>query len=551
VNRWNILCEYGPDLNVIELLLKNRGIVTEEEREMFLEPPNPITLASTFPSEFKRSLIKCRDTIVDAVEKDIPIIIHGDYDADGICAAAILYNTLAHEKNYSRCFVFIPNRFDHGYGLSVKSIDAVLKSVEESLGESPKDALIISVDSGITSVGEVEYIRSLGFQTIITDHHQKPAVLPEADCIVWNDKLVGASIAWYVSKTLGSKDRQSVALAALATVTDLQSLQYLNRSIVKEGLKVLNSDPPLGIKKLLEVSGRREGEVTTYDLGWVLGPRLNASGRIVDARDSLELLIGTDENVLEDIALNLNRVNSERQDKTVEMYEVAGAVTSDKPPKLIISHNEEYHEGIIGLVAAKLTQKYYRPSIVISLSDGQGKGSVRSIKGVDVISMLREHDDLFENLGGHPMAAGFTILRENIPVLEERLLPFFEEKIDDELLIPVLDIDLKIPLRLVDLDLAEEIDGLKPFGIGNPEPVLLSEKVGVAGLNIVGKESSHYSLRILDDGNFYKGIYFNGVGMNGDLSTGDTVDIVYKIRTSEFNGNKKVELVIEDLRKSV
>jgi single-stranded-DNA-specific exonuclease len=547
MKNWSVLGEYNGSDDVVDVLLELRGFETEAEKEAFLLPPPSLTFVKNFPAEFKRSLVKAKNIIEKAIEENVPIVVHGDYDADGICATAVLFNTLTNEKKYLNCFAFIPNRFDHGYGLSVKSIDAAVETLEASLGERPKEALFISVDSGITSVEEVDYIKSLGFKIIITDHHQKPADLPKADCIVWDDRVVGTGLSWLLSKTIGSKNPRSVALAALATVTDLQPLLGMNRSIVKEGLAVLNKRPPLGIQKLLEVAGRSGGEITTYDLGWVVGPRLNASGRIVDARDSLELLISPEERLVGEIARKLNQVNTERQDKTVEMYEVAEDFSEDAPPKVIISANEDYHEGVIGLVAAKLAQKYYRPSIVISLGNGYGKGSVRSIPKVDVISLLREHEDLFVNLGGHPMAAGFTIAKENIPVLKKRLTSYFN-KLDDSLFEPVLNVDLKIPLGTVDTTLARKLDKLKPFGIGNKEPLFLSENVGVVGLTIVGKESNHLSLRLTDKGNYYKAIYFNGVEGNTDLRTGDRIDIVYKIKESEFNGVKRVELVIEDLK---
>jgi single-stranded-DNA-specific exonuclease len=547
MKNWSVLGEYNGSDDVVDVLLELRGFETEAEKEAFLLPPPSLTFVKDFSAEFKRSLVKAKNIIEKAIEENVPIVVHGDYDADGICATAVLFNTLTNEKKYLNCFAFIPNRFDHGYGLSVKSIDAAVETLEASLGERPKEALFISVDSGITSVEEVDYIKSLGFKIIITDHHQKPADLPKADCIVWDDRVVGTGLSWLLSKTIGSKNPRSVALAALATVTDLQPLLGMNRSIVKEGLAVLNKRPPLGIQKLLEVAGRSGGEITTYDLGWVVGPRLNASGRIVDARDSLELLISPEERLVGEIARKLNQVNTERQDKTVEMYEVAEDFSEDAPPKVIISANEDYHEGVIGLVAAKLAQKYYRPSIVISLGDGYGKGSVRSIPKVDVISLLREHEDLFVNLGGHPMAAGFTIAKENIPVLKKRLTSYFN-KLDDSLFEPVLNVDLKIPLGTVDTTLARKLDKLKPFGIGNKEPLFLSENVGVVGLTIVGKESNHLSLRLTDKGNYYKAIYFNGVEGNTDLRTGDRIDIVYKIKESEFNGVKRVELVIEDLK---
>ncbi|KKS21795.1 MAG: Single-stranded-DNA-specific exonuclease RecJ [candidate division WWE3 bacterium GW2011_GWA1_41_8] len=548
MKRWNIIHETNSAENILELLLKNRGITDPTEKKIFMNPPKALQCAKTFSQDFKKSLLKAKEIINSALKADIPVVIHGDYDADGISATAILFSTIKDELDYDKCYYFIPNRFDHGYGLSKSSVDAVVAMVTEELGKTPEDLLFITVDSGITAAAEVDYIRSLGYSVIITDHHQKPQVLPNADCIVWEDNIVGSGISWYLAKTLGSRNPQSIGLAALATVTDLQPLTGTNRSIVKEGLEVLNNIPSLGIKKLLDFSGRRNGEITTYDLGWVIGPRLNASGRLIDATDSLKLLIEKDEVKAEGYALALNKVNSDRQDKTVEMYEVASGVAVQAVPKVIFSSNEEYHEGIIGLVAAKLVQKYYRPSIVISLTDDYGKGSVRSIPGVDIISILRKYEELFVNLGGHPMAAGFTIQKSNIAVLQEKLTEYCEQEFAEELLQPVIDVDLKIPLNIINLEMTENVNRMKPFGIGNKEPTFLSERAGVASVDRVGRESNHLSMKLYGEGQLYKAIFFNGIESYPDLKPGDFIDIIYKVKVNEFNGNRKVDLIIEDLR---
>lgn len=544
MKKWNVINKYQESGDIIESLLKTRGVTSEKDIQEFLNPPKALNFASAFTPEFKSSLLKAKKLILETMEQDIPIVIHGDYDADGICSTAILFNTLKFELGYENTFSFIPNRFEHGYGLSTKSIDEIIQKTN-----SPEKMLFITVDSGITSVTEVEYIKSLGYKIILTDHHQKPAQLPQADVLVWSDLMVGAGISWFLSKTLGSKNPQSIALATLATVTDLQPLVGINRSIVKEGLEVINTNPPAGLKKLLQVAGRGVGEVTTYDLGWVLGPRINASGRLVDASDSLLLMVEKNEELLEGIALKLNQTNTERQDKTLEMYEFASGFNSDDMPKIIISAHEDYHEGIIGLVAAKLVQKYYRPAIVISLNDGFGKGSVRSIPGIDIISVLRKHEELFINVGGHPMAAGFTIEKGNLPLLQKRLTQYCSENFDDSIFEPCVEVDMQIPLGLVNLELAHKLNKLKPYGVGNREPVFLSEKVGVAEVNTMGRENNHLLLRLYADGEYFKAIAFNNAVLATELNIGDQIDVVYKIKENKFNGNIKLDLIIEDFKK--
>jgi single-stranded-DNA-specific exonuclease len=233
------------------------------------------------------------------------------------------------------------------------------------------------------------------------------------------------------------------------------------------------------------------------------------------------------------------------------MYEFASGFDSNNMPKIIISAHEDYHEGIIGLVAAKLVQKYYRPAIVISLNDGFGKGSVRSIPGIDIISVLRKHEDLFINVGGHPMAAGFTIETAKLPMLQERLTQFCSNNFDDSMFEPCIEVDLQIPLGLVNLELAHTLNKLKPFGVGNREPVFLSERVGVAEVNTMGRENNHLALRLYADGGYFKGIAFNNASLATGLGIGDQIDIVYKIKENQFNGNTKLDLIIEDLRKHI
>ena len=546
LKKWNLLKNYDISVPVADQLLENRGIIGEVETEKFLNPPKSLNLIQILDDDFKESLERSKKIILDAINEKLTIVVYGDYDADGVCATAILYKTISGKMRYENCSYFIPNRFEHGYGLSNKSInEAVAKA-----GSHNKKILFITVDSGITAVEETDYIKSLGHSIIITDHHQKPGILPNANNILWTDNLVGSGISYILSCYLGYSDDHLLSLAAIATVTDLQPVLGLNRSIVKDGLEVLNSDPPVSIKTLLQLSGKNITEVTTYDLGWIIGPRLNSSGRIVDAEDSLKLLLSDSEEEAQKYALKLNNVNSERQDKTIEMYGVAATYEKTNVPKLILSSSEEYHEGIIGLVAAKLVQKYYRPSIVVSLGEEYGKGSVRSIPGVDIISALRKHSHMFESLGGHPMAAGFTILRSKLEEVHSLLLAEMEEMITGDLLTPSIDIDLKISLNMVNPEFVREVSSLKPFGMGNPEPLFLSENVGISNMNIVGRDRQHLSFRLFDGSNYLKGIFFGGAGYADSLNIGDRINVVYSLKESEFNGSKYIELIIKDLRKN-
>lgn len=546
--KWNVGGVYAPGNNFVDFLLELRGF-PQESREDFLNPPSVSQLFTDLPPHVKKSLILSRNLIKEAILQNKPIVIHGDYDADGICATTILSNVLKNELDYKKVFAFIPDRFNHGYGLSVASIDYILEKVA---AEHPQDkkVLFVTVDSGITSVDEVDYIKSLGHDVIITDHHQKPDPLPNADGILWWDQVVGATLAWLLGRALGSKDPQSICYVALATVTDVQPVFGFNRSVVKTGLEMLNKNPPLGLRSLLDVAGNGDKEITTYQLGWVIGPRLNATGRLETADEALNLLCSQDASTAQILAKKLNQINFERQQKTLQMFKLASTFDLEDTPDIIISEHKDYHEGIIGLVASRLVKKHYRPSIVISLGDSQGKGSVRSVEGIDIISILREFEDLFINVGGHPMAAGFTIALENISALREGLQDYFSKNVSQDLLVPVLDIDLEIPFEELNLELVESLDALKPFGIKNRQPMFVSTNVGISDITLVGKNKRHVSFKFYAQGQYVKGIYFGGAEdeIVATLNVGDRVDVAYTLAVNEFNGSRNVNLFVKALR---
>lgn len=542
--RWEITQKLEKKEELLPKLLEIREI-SDKEQEYFLNPVNSETLIEKFDGEINESLQKAKTIISNTMEKGNPIVIHGDYDADGICATTILAYTIRKILKYDNVHTFIPNRFKNSYGITTSSVDECVSKCTKSTDNF--EGLLISVDTGITANDAVDYAHTRGFKVIITDHHQKPKLLPKAECIVWTDILVGSGVSWILSSYLGLKDNNMKSLVALATVTDLQPVLGINRSLVKEGLEEINNNPSIGLKALLEVSGRYGNEITTYDLGWVLGPRLNATGRISDANIVLDLLLEENYDHALELAKTINASNIDRQDKTEAMYNVVALLDKTNLPKIILTVDDEYHEGIIGLIAARLVQEYYRPSIVISLNNGIGKGSVRSVKGLDIITFLRKFEDLFESLGGHPMAAGFSIKEENISILQKLIIEEAEKTVDEKILQPFLDIDLEIPIQFVDLEFLLEIESMKPFGVGNRAPMFVSKQVGIVGLNIVGKTQSHLSLKLTKDNRYYKGILFNQAALFSNLKVGDLVDIAYSIEKNVYNGITYVNLILKDI----
>jgi single-stranded-DNA-specific exonuclease len=540
---WNILSQY-TDGSVIEQLLQNREI---EDIDEFLNTPSLNHYVSKLSKELKVGLKEAKKLIEQEIISGTPIVVYGDYDVDGISATALLVSCLRNEKHHEKTYYFIPNRFEHGYGLSQEGIDAALS--RHNLQDS-ENVLWITVDTGVTGGEEISYMKSLGHRVILTDHHQKPKDIPDADILVWSDEVVGAGISWMLTKVLGSKNKRSLALAALATVTDLQPLRGFNRALVKYGLEVMRKAPPVGIDELLKVSGKKKKEISTYELGWVLGPRINALGRLGDASDAVELLLSQDSSAAAKIATTLNDINIKRQNKTLEMYDLAADLDRNNLPHVIFSSHDDYHEGIIGLVAARLVQQYYRPSIVISTSDGFGKGSVRSVTGVNIIEALREFEHLFEDIGGHPMAAGFTIKRENIEVLQEKMTSYAYENFSGELFVPSLTIDMQIPANVINMGLLEELEKLKPYGVGNREPLFMTENLGVVGVDWVGREATHLLLKLYDGTEYRKAIFFSAKKVPGLQvpEIGDSVAIACSIRKNEFRGKVSVDLIVKDLR---
>ena len=546
--QWEILSKYQAKESILEQLLASRGIITKNEKEQFINPPPFNYWFERLPKELLKSLKHARELLIEAMKAQRTIIIHGDYDADGVCATAILYKTLKYELGYENVFPFMPNRFEHGYGFSERSIDKVLEM--SGLKKTKQSALFVTVDCGITSKAEVDILKKLGHEVIITDHHQKPDGLPRADVIVWYDQVVGAALAYLLSRVMGGKSKEYLALVSIATVTDLQPVLGFNRTFVKDGLEIINSKPPQGVKHLLEVAGKVGQEVTAYDLGWLIGPRLNATGRVEDARKALDLLTEENETKVKELAWELNRVNSLRQDKTIEMFELAAELEDGDLPKVIISLHDNYHEGIIGLVASRLAQKYHRPAVVISTAQEMCKGSARSIKGLNIIEALRSLDaNLFISLGGHPMAAGFSMERSQIDKFVKKLTEFVDRYLDDKALIKTLEIDMEIPPSIINKQTVAQLDKLKPYGIGNSTPVFCSTGFSVSGTNIIGSQKQHLALRLYDGQNFYRAIYFNFRDhFKEEVKVGDKIEAAYNLKVNEYRDQETVELVLKDIK---
>ena len=526
------------DREIIEQLLANRGLETEEEIGTFFNPPSPQAFLDSQNLIDRKRISRAVRIINNAIDQGWPIFVWGDYDVDGLCGTAILWEAIYRDLRYKNVRPYIPDRFSEGYGLSIQGL-------EES--KKQDKSLLITTDCGITSVEKVKYAKDLGFEVIITDHHQKGETLPEADAILWTENLSGAGIAWVLASQV-TNQRNQLDLIALATIADLQPLLDANRTLVKAGLEELNKLERPGVKALAETSGLQGKRIGTYEIGWMLAPRLNAAGRLDTAMDALRLLCTRNYAQAEELAQKLSQINKERQDQTKENF--AHAKDSYQDNKILILHHDSYHEGVIGLVAGRLVQKFHRPAIVISRGEELSKGSARSISAFNIIEAVRQTEHILEDAGGHPMAAGFTIRTEKIEEFSRLLLDYGGQVLSDDDLRPTIKIDCEINFLDISWELWEELKKFEPHGIGNPRPLFLTRGVKVLDSRTVGSESRHLKLLVSDPSSFisFRAIAFGFGDRVSQIRLGDRLDVVYSVQENVWNGNRNLELVIKDLR---
>lgn len=481
--------------DIISQLLTQRGIT---DKEQFLSPNSPSTLSldSIGFSNEKKILL----STLEQIKKDgTTIVIYTDYDTDGITGGAILWETLHHLE--FNVFPYVPHRQSEGYGFSRKGIDNAIEKYHPSL--------FISVDHGISARKEIDYITEKGISVIVTDHHTKPEDPPTSALALFHFPAVsGAGVAYLVSQDIARHFKMEkklftklfsvdlLALASLGMVADLVPLVGYARMITYHGLKAFGKSTKPGIRALLRVAGLDETVVLSpYHLGFALAPRINAVGRLSHAIDALRMLCTTNSIRAEELALSANHHNGIRQ-RMVEssVKDALLLFEKDNLPRILIAVNSQWNEGIIGLISSKLTEAFYLPSIVFTKAEMGWKASARSITGFDIVAFLRSLD-ILEHVGGHPQAAGFSISDEKKDILIAKIeaiskkLPPFPKKEQH--------VDLILPLVLATEQLADELEKMEPFGIGNPKPVFQSEGI-ISGIQTMGKTKTHIRFTFLD-----------------------------------------------------
>jgi single-stranded-DNA-specific exonuclease len=531
---------------IINTLLAHRGI---DDSKSFL---NPSLINLNFFQEltkvFGDELAAGAELVKQAIRDQKPISIHGDYDVDGVCATAILWESIYYDLNYPKVYPFIPHRVNHGYGLSRQSIDYIAKELADR-GEVP--GLLITVDCGITANAGVVYAQELGFDVIITDHHSKPensSDLPQGIPVLHTYQLCGAGIAWVFASFLRNNEEELAAgvdLVTLATLADLQELTGFNRSLVKHGLANLTGTKRPGLRSLYDIAGIKDKPIGVYEVGFMIGPRLNASGRLEHGLDALRLLVARNPIQAQEIALRLNEINLRRQRITEESTRQAMEMVQAGWPgscPIIVSHCD-WHEGVIGLIAAKLVERFGAPAIVISENGASAKGSARSVSGVNIVDLLRLNADHLLGVGGHEMAAGFSLSMEKLALFKEGIeqvnlkgMANLEEAL--------LEVDLELPAELIGWKLYESLAQLEPFGVGNARPLFVTRGIPVEEVKTVGKTADHLKLKLQGGLN---GIAFGKGSLMAEIGTNAKLDVIYSVDKDDYWGGQNIQLKIKDL----
>lgn len=546
MKKWRLMTKKMPknEKEILDILLKNRGI-SKKLTHSFLKPDlNELELESVGIN--KNEFINFRKRITSAIENHEKIIIFGDYDVDGITATAILWETIY--SKYKNIFPFIPDRVEEGYGISVKSLARLLH-------ENPDVRVIITVDNGIVAYDAIDFAKSKGIDVIITDHHAKGVGVPNAHSILHTTSLCGAGIAWMIARELGYQNKRKIkellGLAALGTIADLVPLKDANRAIVKFGIESLKKTQRKGLIALFKESAITKSEIDTYKIGYIIAPRLNASGRIQSAINSLRLLCTTDSKRAEKLARMLSSLNKERQDITSSAVDHANLLAlQETSKKIIVVASDTYNPGIIGLVASKLVEFYYRPALAISIGDKISKGSARSIHGVNIIELIRSAGSFLVEAGGHPMAAGFSMKSEMLEDFKKEILIKADQIVSEESLERFLNIDCSLAPRLINDKLIEIVGQLEPYGMENPLPIFLLENVKIIEIRKIGKKLEHLKMKLECNDQEFEAVAF-GWGDKVEFAIGDKVSIAFTVEKNIWNGKSSIQLKLKDFHSTL
>lgn len=559
---WVLDSNVSNDKSLVKRLLFSRGIKTDEEIYEFL---NPLEMKLTSPYVFT-DMEKTIERLSRAIDNNESIVIYGDFDADGVTSTSVLYKTF--EYLGAKVHYYIPNREDEGHGFDKTALVKIMTTM--------KPKVIISVDCGISDVDAVQFIKAFGIDVIITDHHEAPEILPQAFSII-NPKspnaldeklstkqieyltyLAGCGVAFKVAQALLTKYEKTefiyeiLPFVAVGTVADVVPLLGENRYFVTKGLELISRGKHHGLTRLLESAGFDITKgITSENIAFGVAPRINASGRLDTVDDALKVLISDNPHEVEMAVATLNDLNKIRQTKCQEIFEQADSMVKKEGNKnpAIVLYSEDWHIGIIGIVASKLVEKYYKPVFLMAYvkEKDQFRCSARSIEGVPLYDVIDANSELFDGFGGHKLAAGLSFTGEKTPfeIVKKSLNETVKEYVANKELKPFVKIDLMLEEQDVSVDLVEEISKLEPFGASNPSPIFAMNNLRIMQKRTMGSDNSHLRLTVSGGAQELTAIWWK----NGDapLSSGNTLDIAFRPQINEFNGNTSVQLIIEDV----
>jgi single-stranded-DNA-specific exonuclease len=546
-------CMENGHQDIIAQILDRRGYKDAAAIDAFLNPNYAEHLHDPYLlTDMEEAVVR----IQEAVNAKENIVVYGDYDIDGITASAVMLETLLNLGHSGTSY--IPDRFEEGYGINLEA----LKKLKADGAQ-----LIISVDCGITSTGEVAWAMKNGLDVIITDHHAVPEEIPEAIACInpkrTGDKypfkdLAGVGVAFKLAQALQERtgkpesgyEKWLLDLVALGTVCDVVTLVGENRVLAKYGLVVLNRTRRVGLQALAAVSGVGMGEITSYTLGYIFGPRMNAAGRLEHAARSLELMLTTNMDRAVEIANELEQLNLQRrsdQNKAFEEASVQAERYADDP--VLVLAGADWSHGIVGIVASKLMERWHKPTLVMQIMGDTTKGSARSLGSFNIVEALRTMPELFIKFGGHHYAAGYTLETKNIDALRDRLNEYHGSLNLSEDVLPSVEAEVDLPnLEAVDWELLAAVSTMEPFGNGNPKPRFAGKDLRVAQMQSVGVAKNHLKLALIDrDGKIAEGIGFDLATAHPNLQAGQTVDAVFQISRNDFNGRSTIQLIVEQL----
>ena len=537
---------------LISTILANRNITTEEEIRLFLSPTR-----KDFHNPFLiKDMEKSVERIIKAIENNEKVTIYGDYDVDGITSITVLKSFL--KDRGLETSQYIPNRLNEGYGLNNNAIEKIKQQGCD---------LMITVDCGISAINEINYASSLGIETIITDHHEPGNEIPKAFAVIDNKRkdskypfreLAGVGVVFKLIQAigikLGLKEEEYLKyldIVCVGTISDIVPLVDENRVIAKLGLMLIRQTRNIGLKSIIDTSGYTKIDSNSISFG--IAPRINACGRMGKAEDALELFLSKNYNEVSELAKKLNDYNKLRQDTEKEIYE--NAIKQIEQNKLdknnsIIVGGHNWHHGVIGIVSSKITEMYFKPSILLSFEeDGIGTGSGRSIPGFDLHEALTKCLGSVEKFGGHSMAVGLTVKKEKFEEFKKEFEQIATKSNVSEI-IPVINIDAKIDFSAINKDMVESLKQLEPFGEGNKMPVFVFKNLKIDSIRALS-EGKHLKLTLKEESTVVNAIGFNIGNLADEYRIGDKIDVVGVLEVNNFNGVESLQINIKDIMRAV